>query len=226
VATTRLKIYNGALLACRARAIASLSVNEEARHLLDLVWDDGGVRYCLERGQWKFAMRASQLYPETSITPPWGYQNAFAKPTDWVDTSAVCQDEFFRAPCLRYSDEIGYWFADIEPIYVKYVSDDPAYGTNLANWPVSFTEYVKLYFASRIVGKIAQDKNVIIEIMGSDGSGQVRGRLAETLKTAKNRDAMAGPTTFPAQGSWTRARQGSGGRGPLGDGGTTGSLIG
>jgi hypothetical protein len=50
-------------------------------------------------------------------------RGAFAKPTDWVDTSAVCQDEYFRVPLLQYADEVGYWFADLDEIYVKYVSD-------------------------------------------------------------------------------------------------------
>lgn len=226
MATDRLKIYNGALRLCRARAIASLTVNEEARRLLDNVWNDGGVRYCLERGQWRFAMRATMLTPDPAVTPSFGYPNAYPKPTDWIDTSAVCQDEFFNTPLTQYADEVGYWFASINPIYVKYVSDDPLFGSNLSNWPVSFTEYVKAYFASQIVGKLAQDESVVSALLGPkrDGTG---GIVQSTLVTAKNRDAMAGPTTFPAQGSWTRARMGRGGRrGPLGDGGSPGSLIG
>lgn len=226
MATTRLKIYNGALLHCRVRSIANLSVNEEPRRLLDEVWNDGGVRYCLERGQWRFAMRAAEFHPETGIQPAFGYPNAFAKPTDWVDTSAVCQDEFFNTPLLQYADEVGYWFASIDPIYVKYVSDDVGFGMNLANWPASFTEYVKAYFAGRIVGKIAQDNKLISAILGAkqDGEG---GLVKASLTTAKNRDAMAGPTTFPARGSWVRASLGQGGRrGPFGDGGTSGNLIG
>ena len=51
-------------------------------------------------------------------------------------------------------------------------------------------------------------------------------KLADKAKfLAKSKDAMAGPTTFPAQGAWTRARMGrnSGSR----DGGNrSGNLIG
>lgn len=224
---TRLEIYNGALLECESRLIANLEVNEEARRLLDYVWNSGGVKACLERGQWKFATRASMLNPETAVDPQFGYPNAFAKPADWVTTSAVCQDEYFRVPCLRYSDEVGYWFADITPIYVKYVSSADGYGMNLANWPASFTEYVKAYFAGKVAGKICQDRAVVTKLLGPDLSGDRRGMVAERLLTAKNRDAWAGPTTFPAQGLWTRSTMGArGGRGPLGDGGNTGNLIG
>lgn len=224
--TDRLSIYNGALLMCRVRTIASLTVNEESRRLLDQVWNDGGVRYCLERGQWRFAMCASKFNRDTAITPPFGYPNAFAKPTDWVDTSAVCQDEYFKTPLLQYADEVGFWFAAIDPIYVKYVSDGANYGGNLAGWPASFTEYVKAYFASRIVGKVAQDRSTVEHVAGPKGDGE-GGLVKQNLLTAKNRDAMAGPATFPAQGSWVRSRYGNGSRrGPFGDGGSPGSLIG
>lgn len=224
--TSRLKLYNGALMLAQQRSIASLAVNEEPRRLLDEVWNDGGVRFCLEQGQWKFAMRSSELSYETAITPQFGYSRAFAKPSDWVTTSAVCQDGYFRSPLLQYTDEIGYWFADLDTLYVRYVSDGADYGSDLSKWPASFTEYVKAYFAGRIVGKIAQDNKLISAILGAkqDGEG---GLVKASLTTAKNRDAMAGPTTFPARGSWVRASLGQGGRrGPFGDGGTSGNLIG
>lgn len=222
MATTRLKLYNGALLYATQRSIADLAVNEESRRLLDEVWNDGGVRHCLEQGQWKFAMRSSKLSYETALTPQFGYRRAFAKPTDWVTTSAVCQDEYYRAPLLQYADEVGYWFSDLDEIYVRYVSDDAAYGLNLAGWPASFTEYVKAYFAWRIAGKLTGGDKIIERLWSHNNPH--RGIVPTTLLTAKNRDAMQGPTTFPARGSWSLARQGglSGWR----DGGNRGSLIG
>ncbi len=221
MATDRLKLYNGALMLVGERRLASLSENREPRALLDEVWNDGGVRHCLEQAQWKFAMRTAMLEYDTSVTPSFGYQYAFPKPTDWVNTSAVCQDEYFRSPLLQYSDEIGYWFADITPIYVKFVSDSSDYGTNYANWPSSFTEYVKTYFASRIVGKLTGKDSLRDRILAKRS-----GLLDQALLEAKNRDAMAGPTTFAARGLWTRSRWGNGRGGPLGDGGSPGSLIG
>lgn len=220
MATTRLKIYNGALRLCGERAIADLTVNEEGRRLLDEVWNDGGVRYCLEQGQWRFAMKAAKMNKETAITPDFGLANAFAKPTDWCVTSAVCSDEFYNVPLLRYTDEAGYWFADIDPIYVKFVSDAEAYGANLALWPVSFTEYVKAYFASQMITKISGTEERRDELLK-----QRTGILAQALLVAKNRDAMAEPTKFPAQGGWSRSRQGriTGG---WYDGGNRNNLIG
>jgi hypothetical protein len=203
VATDRLKIYNGALLICKERSLASLTENREPRRLLDDVWNDGGVRYCLEQGQWAFAIRASQLDYTPSVAPTWGFRRAFTKPSDWIDTSAVCSDPYFKAPLLEYADEVGYWFCDIDQIYVKYVSDDNNYGNNLANWPVSFTEYVKTHFAGKIVHKVTQDEKLIDRITHPKHGLEAVARL-----NAKNRDAMGRPTTFPSRGRWASARYG------------------
>jgi hypothetical protein len=107
VATDRLKIYNGALLLCGERQLATLSENREPRFLLDLVWNDGGVRYCLEQAQWHFAMRSSRFDYDPSIVPEWGFNRAFTKPDDWVSTSGVFQDEFMKTPLTDYADEQG-----------------------------------------------------------------------------------------------------------------------
>lgn len=222
--TSRLAIYNGALLACQERSIANLTVNEEARHLLDVVWNDGGVRYCLEQGQWRFAMRAAKMTYDPAVVPSFGYGKAFPKPTDWVDTSAVCSDERFNMPLLQYADEVGYWFADLEDIYVKYVSDDANYGNNLSLWPYSFTEYVKWYFAGRVVGKISSSEALIERLLGPPGRPE-KGEVHAKLVTARNRDSMAGPTTFPARGTWSSSRMGQGGRRSW-DRGNPNSLIG
>ena len=106
--TDRLSIYNGALMLAGERFLASLTEEREPRRLLDHVWDTGGLKACLEMGQWAFAMRTTQVDYDTSVEPGFGYHRAFVKPDDWVLTSAVCEDEFFRSPLLRYWDEAGY----------------------------------------------------------------------------------------------------------------------
>lgn len=223
MATDRLKIYNGALQIIGERRLASLTENVKPRHELDAVWNDGGVQFCLEQAQWNFAMRTAKMTPDTSVTPSFGYQHAFEKPTDWVNTSAVCQDEYYNVPLIQYADEIGWWFADITPIYVKFVSNDPTFGMDMARWPASFTEYVKNYFASKVVMTLTTDKQKQQQLLGPPGYPD-RGKLGDSLLTAKNRDAMAKPAQKPAQGGWSRARQGGWGTGR--DGGPGGNLIG
>lgn len=201
--TTRLQRYNEALLLLGERNLASLTENREPRRLLDQVWDTGAVDFCLEQAFWKFATRSVRIDSTPSIEPEFGYQYVFIKPDDFIRTSSVCSDEYFSIPIDRYSDEAGYWFADIDVLYVKYVSNDTQYGADTALWPGSFSKYFSAYLASEICVRLTQSSTKKAEI----------DKLMEQLLTkAKSKDAMAGPTVQLPAGSWTRARGGSGDR--------------
>ncbi len=220
--TTRLQIYNDALLLCGQTFLASLTENREPRRLLDQVWDSQGIEYCLEQGQWQFAMRTVRIDYDPDIETQFGYTYAFNKPTDWVLTSALCSDERFTMPLTRYRDEIDNWYADITPIYLHYVSKDEDYGFNLGRWPATFGDYVSAYFASKVILKLSSDKALRAALLTPKS-----GILAQSLMIARSRAAMTQGTRFPAAGSWVRSRRGlASGRGPLGDGGTSGSLNG
>lgn len=211
----QLSIYNGALLIVGERFLASLTEEREPRRLLDFVWSDNGVKECLEAGQWNFAMRSSQIDYDPAVEPDFGYNRAFSKPDDWVLTSSVCADEFFRSPLTRYVDEAGYWYSDMDTIFVRYVSNSVSYGMNMGLWPESFTRYVQSHFASRICLKTS----------GSDADHQrVMKHKERALLEARNRSAMTGPTTFSARGNWSLSRNRFPNR--RDGGGTTGNLIG
>lgn len=218
---TRLELYNGALLLCGERFLSALTEDREPRRLLDHVWDADGVRYCLEQGEWQFAMRTQQISQDPSIEPPFGYQYAFNKPTDWVATHAVCQDEFFNVPLTQYADEGDNWYAEIDPIYVKFVSDDADYGNDLAGWPQSFAEYVEAFLASKIVYKLNGNPKMVEFLFGKPGDPR-GGELHRRLLIAKNKAAFTQPTRFPAESSWNSSRRG---RSNL-DRGNRGSLLG
>lgn len=212
--SSRLQIYNDALQLCGERPLASLTETRDPRYQLDQVWDNDGVRACLEQAQWKFAMRSTRFDYATYITPDFGYQRAFEKPDDWVITSAVSEDEYFNTPLTRYEDEAGYWYADCDELYVRYVSDDSAYGGDLSLWTTTFHDFVAAHFASKIVLSLTADKERVLMVT----------KLREkALNIAKSRDAMAGPTRFPPTGSWVRSRRGGHVGGDRGNGG---SLIG
>jgi hypothetical protein len=219
--TTRLQIYNNALTICGQAGLSSLSEENKARRLLDRAWDANGVRYCLEQGQWQFAMRTQRIDYDPSTEPPFGYSRAFNKPDDWVLTSAFCSDEFFRSPITAYADELDFWYADVDEVYVKFVSDDDDYGSDLSIWPATFCDYVDAYFASKVILDLTSDKQRIQFLLGASGKTD-GGELGRRLKIAKNRAAMTQPAQVPAQGSWTRARGG----GSRGDRGPSSTLIG
>lgn len=215
--TTQLTLYNDALLVCGERFLGSLTENREPRRLLDQVWSTGGIKYILERGQWNFATRSQQLDYDSSITPGWGYSRAFDKPSDYCCTRGVSSDEFMREPLIRYVDEGGYWYSDLDTIYVRYVSDDVAYGMNLNKWPETFKEVVAVHFASKIVLKLGNDEGEKQRLEA------MRDRM---LKVAKNSSAMQEPTQFPATGSWSRARNRFPNRRDGGNSSNNGPLIG
>ena len=214
MSTSRLEIYNDALVICGERVLASLTEDRKPRRLLDHVWDNDGVDACLERGQWKFAMKAVRLDFDTDVVTDYGYSKPFSKPTDWVLTSAVCSDEFFTAPLLKYTDENDYWYAEIDIIYVKYVSNATDYGLDLSLWPATFADFVAGHFAKKIIRSLTQDAEV---------KAEVNKEYKERMMLAKNNDAMAGPQQFPAPGNWVNSRY----RGRTNnDRGNKGSLIG
>ncbi len=216
--TSRLQLYNDALAICGERKLASLTENREPRYLLDLAWDGGAIDRCLELGQWSFAMRSVEIAADASSSPAFGYQNAFSRPDDFVRVAAVCSDEYFKEPLLEYAQEGRYWYADIDPLYVKYVSNDDTYGNDLALWPPAFSDMVAAYLATKIINKLTGKNKTQIQIAERE--------FELNRKQALSFSAMEGPSKQLPPGSWVRARSGSGGRGPFGDGGSTGSLVG
>lgn len=213
--TDKLKIYNGALSLIGERALASLTEARESRRALDLVYDDDGIKACLEAGQWYFAMRSQKITYDSAISPTWGFRRVFDVPSDHVRTCALCSDENFNVPLLDYREEANFWYADIDVIYVRFVSQDTSYGLDLSLWPASFVEFVKAHFASKISPTVTS----------SDGTKKdALAYRTLMLKHAKSLAAMADGTTFPARGSWANARAGNS-RGWR-DRGNTGSLLG
>lgn len=225
--TTRLQLYNDALQLCGEPKLASLTENRRQRYELDQVWDGssgigGWIDAVLEMGQWQFAERSIEISADPDVDTSFGYANAFGKPTDWISTLGVCSDERFNTPLVQYRDSTDYWFADIDPIYVRYVSNDSAYGGDLARWPQSFCAFAAAYGASKIVLALSSDKNKAGMILQPK-----TGILAQALSLAKSRAAMTQPTRMPPESGWNAARSGRAGRrGPMGDGGTTNTLTG
>lgn len=219
---TRLQIYNAALMLCGHSAISALTDETEGRRLLDAVWDDNGVRTCLERAFWRFALRSIEWDADPGVTPAFGYGNAFEKTSDWVRTAGVWAESGMQSPLLAYSDQMGWIYADQTPIWVTYVSDDASFGGDLTRWPETFKEYVVAYFASKVMHRLTSDKDRIMFLFGGDARGVRAGWLASSLKTARSNCAADGPTKFLPVGGWVRSRS----TGNSGDRGNRGSLIG
>lgn len=194
--TTQLTLYNGALRELGERKLASLSENREPRRLLDDVWT-GAIKACLEEADWKFAQRTAKLIFEPSFEPTFGYRFQFTHPDDWVRWSKVCQDERQDVPLLQYHAEAGSLFADLENLYVSYVSNDTAYGNDMSLWPESFIQVVEFYLATRIVKRLEQS---------TTEQDRILKLYKRALLEAKSKDAMMSPTKMLPTGSWVNSR--------------------
>lgn len=197
--TSRLGLYNAAAIEIGETIYASLTEDRESRYILDQVYGDVLELAC-ESGQWNFAERTVQIDNDASVTPGFGMTYAFAKPSDWIRTTGLGSGPVVNdAPLRRYEDDQIYWYADITPIYVRYVSDDTDFGMNLGAWPATFTRFVVLSLADRICEKVTQ-------------SEAKKERIAKDLKKAKrdamSKDAMRDATRNPPAGSWVRSRLG------------------
>ncbi len=181
--TDRLSLYNGALLKLGAVRLAALTDEGKGRRALDYVFDKV-VKGCLEGGFWNFAMRAVQLNTSPSIGSNYGYQYVFDKPEDWLRTAGLTVDAHGRMPLLHYDDRASFIFADIETIYMKYVSIHEDYGLNFGLWPALFVDYVECSLAWMCCEEVT-------------GSAEKRERLEKDREKAKTRssnvDAMNEP---------------------------------
>lgn len=153
----RLEIYKGALRLLGPHELASLTEDRPERHKLDEAWPNA-VAFMLEQGFWNFAIRTAELSNDEDVEPLFGYTYAFSKPADWVRTVGLSADPTFTEGHEDYEDEQGYWYADINPIYVRYVSDDTDYGLDVGAWRQSFSKTLEAYLAFECGLPISSDK--------------------------------------------------------------------
>lgn len=199
----KLKVYNKALYKLGSHKLASLSENREPRRVLDEIWgtNDDVVAWALEIGDWNFATRIVELSYTPSVEPAFGHRKAFDIPTDMRKLTSLSMSEFFTLPLTAQDYQIAseYWLADVETLYAKYVSDDPAYGFNSAAWSEQFCELLACRLALLACDRItnsAQKKR--------DCAAEMR----QAMAYAKSTDSMAEGSKALPRGSWLRARGG------------------
>lgn len=196
----QLSLYNGALRVLKERKLASLTENREPRRLLDDVYGDQFFRTILEQASWVFATRSVQADYSPSVEPPFGYKYAFDKPADWIRTVTISGDDRFRNPLLAVQDEAGFWFSDLQTMFVRYISNDNAFGKDLSLWPASFIRYAEHYLAWEIGPRLLKTDRDVQE---------VERKMVKALSEARGKDALNDGTQALPLGSWTRARRGS-----------------
>ena len=200
--TDRLGLYNEALRECGQRKLASLAEDVPARHYLDDVWDGGGIDHCLQQGLWNFAIRTVRFDHEPALEPEFGYRHGFAKPADFLRLVQIGSEGSFSPPLNAYEDERGFWWADCQQIFVRYVSNDEIYGSDLSLWTPAFSKFVALHFAFEIAPRLTAAKTDI---------ERLERRLRRARTEARSFDAQEEPTRFAPEGDWLRSRGGASG---------------
>jgi hypothetical protein len=218
----KLKLYNGALLILEENKLSALTDAIESRYVLDEIYDDGGVDWCLEQGLWNFAMRTVKLEYSPTLSPnAFGYTYTFELPSDHIRIAAISSEERFSNPLLEYFIQQEYIFCDLEEIYLRFISNGSSYGHDYSVWPETFKDLVKTYFAARGCKRITSSDSLLDRLQGTDGKG---GLLRTKKNDALSKDAMQGATQFMPQGSWVGSR--AAGRSLAYDRGNRSRLIG
>lgn len=190
----KLDIYQGALRLLGSHQVASLVENIPDRLRLDEAWDEV-VAYCLKRGLWNFATREAILSAHASA-PTFGYTHKFTHPTDMVRVVAV-SDQATSNQFELFENRAGFFYADVETLYLTYISNNASYGLNIAAWPQDFADVVK----ARLAFEVA------LPITGDEGKQANAFTLFErNLKTAKALDAIDERVRFKPVGRLVRAR--------------------
>jgi hypothetical protein len=208
--SVKLDIYNRALQILGSRTLSSLSEAREPRRELDQAWGPANnlVLRALEEADWNFATKSVKGLASTSIEPSFGYRFAYDKPDDLVRLTELSSSATFGHSMVHkvdYLDEADYWYTNVAVIYVRYVSDDDAYGFDSGKWTEAFKEYLAASLAQKTCVKITNSEDAMRRIMFLKD---------DSKKHARGRDTMdEGHKRLP-KGSWVQSRgQRSGERG-------------
>jgi len=199
----RLTIYRDALrLLGNAASLGSLTEVNPSRSALDDAWRSAGD-YLLEKGLWNFAIRTIEIQPDEDLEPRFGYDYAYSKPDDWVRTVSISQTADFAQGLADYADETDYWHTSITPVYLRYVSDDDAYGWNVGRWRQSFAKALAAYLAYQCGLPISADRG---------NRNDLYNLFRTLLKEAKTLDAVDEKVQQRPAGRLVRARLRAGNR--------------
>lgn len=128
----------------------------ELRRAIDDVYTNA-LHDCLCAGNWNFAIRTRTLTlvtTDTGVRAGTGYTYGVAKPTDWLKTVMVSDDEYAVFPHTQYYEGLNYWSADTGELIVRYVASDTGTSKNINEWPSDFRRYFELEVAARIYPRL------------------------------------------------------------------------
>ena len=154
--TTKLAIYNDALLLLGERQLAAVDENREPRYRLDSVYDLGAVDFCLEIAKPVFARKTVVL--NTPSAPPSthsGFTAAHTLPSDYVTMIMPYSDDKMDQKVNRQLIEDGVIYTDYDVVHLRYVSNSV---TDIARWSPTFVRTVSSYMAKELAVRLTTDE--------------------------------------------------------------------
>jgi len=191
ITTAERGLYNTALELVDLDPIISNDDESDRKVKLDYALDHGAVLTLLGNISWGFARASAKLEEDDTVVPAWGLAKAFAVPSDMVRINSVSADEYFRFP-TEYYREGDYFFADADPLYITYVSDNLV--SAVSSWP--------RYFYNLVAAELAKKLGTI---PGANISKAVA-KYEEYKREAYNTDAQRNPPQVISTGRWNRSR--------------------
>lgn len=177
---TQIGLYNGALNLIGDARLSSLSQARVSRHALDDAYSDV-LAECLEDAIWAFALRTVSASSTTLPTPDHGYAYAYTVPSDKVRTYLFFTNAETTDPLTDVIELNGVYLAKVTPLYVRYTSDDAAYGGLLSAWPYAYERYVTAALASEVCYQLTRSQ---------ERCDKVDAYMASMLLAARSSDAL------------------------------------
>lgn len=213
--TDKLALYNVACLALGDQRLGALTDDRPIRYDLDELYDRGKglINWAMEKGYWKWAVRAIKIDPSTSVEPAFGFSEAYQIPTDFVQLDMISSSETFSRPLDVYEFEGDYIYTNVVPLYLRYTSDDGSWGADLTKWPVTFLEWLGTYMALKVCPRTKSEAFV-------EDLRKTERRLFYATRSA---DARNKPPRWAPLSTWASSRLG---RSSRRDRGSRGALVG
>lgn len=176
MSTSRLSLYNNALIILGERPLVSEYENRAARKALDEVYGQDAVGSCLELAKPKFAQRTVKLATPTTSSVH-GYDQVYTLPSDFqclvIDRNGVA-DIFSDDVLLNRVDRFLLEGDDLATeiatnVYVRYITSNAPIG----DWTSTFAMLVSTYLAKTAAVRINPSKVVEAEKAFKDQLGAV-----------------------------------------------------
>jgi hypothetical protein len=201
--TTKTKLYRNAAIILKQDAVG-MAVTEDSGVVnnLNLVYDDV-LAFALTRGDWNFATLTVSIEASADVTSAISdYSSAIPKPDDYAGRIvAISGNQRFDPPLDDYHEDggtAGYIWCDVDPLYLRYISNATDVGLDLSLWPPTFTRYVEHELAYRVAPTLTS--------IGAAEKEELRKERTRALKEAQMNDARNQGAQKLPQGRLVQAR--------------------